>query len=55
MNPFKYGETVGGENFCRRPEFACILKGYGDWSECSDVGRTAHGQDVPRVRDGSWH
>ena len=28
MNPFKYGETVDGENFCRRPELARILKGY---------------------------
>ena len=28
MNPFKYGETVAGENFCRRPELARILKGY---------------------------
>ena len=28
MNPFKFGCTVGGENFCRRPELARILKGY---------------------------
>ena len=28
MNPFKYGETVGGENFCRRPKLARVLKGY---------------------------
>ena len=28
MNPFKYGETVDGENFCRRPKLARILKGY---------------------------
>lgn len=28
MNPFKYGETVDGEHFCRRPELARILKGY---------------------------
>ena len=28
MNPFKYGGTVDGENFCRRPELARILKGY---------------------------
>lgn len=28
MNPFKYGETVAGENFCHRPELARILKGY---------------------------
>lgn len=28
MNPFKYGGIVDGENFCRRPELARILKGY---------------------------
>ena len=28
MNPFKYGSTVDGENFCRRPELARILRGY---------------------------
>lgn len=28
MNPFKYGETVDGEHFCRRPELTRILKGY---------------------------
>ena len=28
VNPFKYGSTVDGENFCHRPELARILKGY---------------------------
>ena len=28
MNPFKYGETVNGENFCRRPELSRTLRGY---------------------------
>lgn len=28
MNPFKYGCTVGGENFCHRPKLARILRGY---------------------------
>ena len=28
MNPFKYGSTVSGEYFCRRPELARALAEY---------------------------
>lgn len=28
MNPFKYGSTVSGENFCQRPELSRVLSEY---------------------------